>query len=660
MDANARLDELLKRWRQLRRAGQMPVLEELCRDCPELLPALRERIEEAPTITRPTIAADPTSNLMNVATGSYHTDQSRSIPRAELVSRSPSLTPLQTSLLDGADVSGTMLGEYALLERIGVGGMGAVYKARHRRLDRIVAVKLLAKSCVDSPEAIARFQREGRAAARLIHPNVVLAYDAGAHDGVHYLVMEFIAGTDLARRVRQHGRLPLEQALDCAVQAARALEYAHAQGVVHRDVKPSNLLLDDKGVVKLLDLGLARLRPRGSDSDPELTQTGMGLGTPDYAAPEQNIDPANADERADIYSLGCTLFSLLTARPMYSEKAVTEKILAHREQPLPSLQQYRPEVPPVLEAVFRRMVAKDPRERYATMTEVHRELEACRPATAAATPLVAGRGLWFVAAGVTLVALLTMAVGGVWFVAHVLGKAPHKDDSTAAEGQPSAMEAPGGISGSWKGLTHLDNNNAQVSELEIVEAKDGALTGKWDGATLGGRHSDKDALRWQCGRRRDGYEYHATGKLSGAGEALELTFTPLRKEGDPQDLIGGIALLVRPPGPPVTKRVVFAGQWRGLTRFDDGAGDIAMLVLMEAKDGSLSGVWDRAETSGKRTGDATFEIAQKHPDGYDYEARFTATNGGQVLRAMMTGTRRDPKGKVLDSTTGTQLLIRDE
>ena len=154
-----------------------------------------------------------------------------------------------------------ILGEYTLLDELGGGGMGRVFKAIHRKMNRTVAVKLLPESLVKSPESVERFQREVQALARLSHPNIVAVHDAGAADGTHFYVMDLVDGEDLARLVKQNGPMPVEQALDCILQAARGLEYAHAQGIVHRDIKPSNLILDQGGTVKILDLGIARFQP---------------------------------------------------------------------------------------------------------------------------------------------------------------------------------------------------------------------------------------------------------------------------------------------------------------------------------------------------------------------------------------------------------------
>lgn len=267
------------------------------------------------------------------------------------------------------------------------GGMGQVYKAEHRRMGRIVAVKILPSRAIGSPESIRRFQREVRAAAKLIHPNIVTAFDAGEAEGIHYLVMEFVDGRDLATLVKESGGLPMHQAVACVLQAARGLEYAHGEGVVHRDIKPANLLLDKRGTVKILDMGLARLEeaygPDNASGPGRLTCSGQMMGTCDYMAPEQAMNTHKADRRADIYSLGCTMYRLLTGKPPYEGKTVVEILLAHRERPIPLLRPIRPEIPPALEAICQKMMAKQPEDRYSSMTEVVEAIQACVPASPA-------------------------------------------------------------------------------------------------------------------------------------------------------------------------------------------------------------------------------------------------------------------------------------
>jgi serine/threonine protein kinase len=281
---------------------------------------------------------------------------------------------------------GGVVGEYELLEEIGQGGMGHVYKARHVHMGRVVALKRLSPSLVsgDPLRASRRFRREVRATARLRHPNVVTAFDAGEHQGVPYLVMEYIEGIDLARLVRQRGPLAISDALSLLIQVARGLDYAHREGVIHRDVKPSNLHLGSQGDVKVLDLGLARIQApeevstASGEASADLTSSGTFLGSVDYMAPEQALDTRSADARSDIYSLGCTLHYLLTGRSVFAGNSTLERLIAHRELPPPSLKAQRPDCPDPLDALFQRMVAKRPEDRPQSVSDLAAELEDCR------------------------------------------------------------------------------------------------------------------------------------------------------------------------------------------------------------------------------------------------------------------------------------------
>jgi CheY-like chemotaxis protein/tRNA A-37 threonylcarbamoyl transferase component Bud32 len=270
------------------------------------------------------------------------------------------------------------IGNYDVLDRIGAGGMGTVFKARHRRMKRVVAIKVLSHSVAASGTFIQRFQREVEVVARLSHPHIVMAFDADEAEAGHFLVMEFVDGRDLATEVEQRGPLPARAAVDVVVQAARALEYAHAQGIIHRDIKPANLLRDVSGVVKVADLGLARCNDSLARPGEEgaLTQAGAIMGTVDFMPPEQALGSAGVDHHADIYSLGCTLFYLLTGRPPYQGETLMATLLMHRDAPVPSLADAARGLPPALDAVFRRMVAKKPEERYRSMTEVIAALQA--------------------------------------------------------------------------------------------------------------------------------------------------------------------------------------------------------------------------------------------------------------------------------------------
>jgi serine/threonine protein kinase len=289
------------------------------------------------------------------------------------------LTPFQAAAVRERHFDELVIGNYQVLDRLGVGGMGTVYKARHRRMKRVVAIKVLSRKSGQSESFVQRFQREVEAVARLSHPNIVMAYDADEGEVGHFLVMEFVDGRDLATAVQERGPLPIPEAVACILQAGRALDYAHGQGIIHRDIKPANLLRDVNGVVKVADLGLARFNDalgRPPDEMGALTQAGTIMGTVDFMPPEQAMGLTTIDHRADVYSLGCTLHYLLLGLPPYQGPTMMATLLQHRDAPIPSLCAARNEVPAALDQVFQRMVAKKPEERFASMGEVVRALQA--------------------------------------------------------------------------------------------------------------------------------------------------------------------------------------------------------------------------------------------------------------------------------------------
>ncbi|NQT14883.1 MAG: protein kinase, partial [Planctomycetes bacterium] len=267
---------------------------------------------------------------------------------------------------------GGRLGEYRLLEKLGQGGMGTVYKAEHTKLGRTVALKLLPADRLRSSRAVARFEREMLAIGGLTHPNIVQAHDAREVDDMRFLVMEFVEGLDLHKLVQRSGPLQTADACELIRQAALGLQYAHEHGLVHRDVKPSNLMLTSEGRVKVLDLGLARLQEE-QPSGEEMTAAGQAMGTADYMAPEQASDSHSVDIRADVYSLGCTLYSLLAGCPPFSGpkyRHTFEKMTAHARDPVPPIRDICPEAPDELVDLLDRMLAKDPAARPSTPADV--------------------------------------------------------------------------------------------------------------------------------------------------------------------------------------------------------------------------------------------------------------------------------------------------
>ena len=291
----------------------------------------------------------------------------------ELVEKARSLGGPATSVSRPL-APGTELGNYIVGQPIAAGGMGRVHKAEHRLMKRVVALKVLPPELFRR-RARTRFRREVEAAAKLTSPHIVAAFDAGESDGRDYLVMEYVEGRTLADRVKAEGPFEVRRALDCILQTARGLEHAHAAGIVHRDIKPANLIVGDSGQVKILDMGLARIQHPGDDSPRDLTSAHTVMGTAGYMAPEQAIDTRTADGRADINSLGCTLFFCITGHPPYEANTPLGTLVAHREQPIPSLRTERPDCPAAVDELFRKLVAKDPAERPASVTLVRAELE---------------------------------------------------------------------------------------------------------------------------------------------------------------------------------------------------------------------------------------------------------------------------------------------
>jgi serine/threonine protein kinase len=330
-----------------------------------------------------------------------------------------------------------LIGPYILKERLGEGGMGQVFKARHRSLDRLVALKVIRKETLTNPTTVRRFEREVQTNGRLTHPNVVRAFDAGQAGGTYYLAMEFIEGIDLSQLVKRDGPLAVPRACDYIRQAALGLQHAHEMGFIHRDIKPANLLLAQKageqrtsygspkrpggssalllrpmlddypwGNVKILDFGLARLQlPDPRNQQVELTQQGTVMGTPDFLAPEQAWDSTASDIRADLYSLGCTFYFLLSGQVPFAGGSVPEKLIRQRNAEPPPVAKVRREqlqacspgtesvdsqgaIPEKVVEVLKCLMAKDPAERYQTPAEAAAGLAAVYPRPSPAAGVV--------------------------------------------------------------------------------------------------------------------------------------------------------------------------------------------------------------------------------------------------------------------------------
>lgn len=458
--------DLLARWEEVRLHGEEIPVEQLCQDRPELLEPLRQHVQ--------------------------------ALKRMDWL-----LRPAQESVEEPDDFKPFVVGQYTVVGRIGSGGMGEVFRALHRRMERFVALKLLPPS----------LHQEVRSAAKLSHPNIVTAFDAGEHKGQAFLVMELVDGSDLQQHVQEKGPLPVEQAVDFIIQAARGLGFAHEKGIVHRDVKPANLILSADGTIKVLDLGLAH---SGQDT------SGIA-GTVDYLAPEQTEEPFQADPRSDIYSLGCTLHFLLTGKPVYDGRTALEKILAHRERPAPPLRQA-----PALDAVFQKMVAKRPEDRFQSMAEV---IEALEKVT---TPQRSAKKVWWIAG------LLVLILSGLSLYQFVLlpGFSPqsnrHQRD-TAKDRKAAEWVLKGG--GKVTIVPLRNSDPVQIVALQDLPPQPFILTGinldRTQADDAGLAHlagmDDLENLRLNYTRVTDAGMVHLRGlpKL----KLLELAFTKVGDEG---------------------------------------------------------------------------------------------------------------------------------
>ncbi|OAI55138.1 hypothetical protein AYO44_00030 [Planctomycetaceae bacterium SCGC AG-212-F19] len=302
----------------------------------------------------------------------------------ELVQRGL-LTPYQLNVLGKGAGRDLVIGPYRLLDRLGEGGMGTVYKACHMAMGRMVALKVIKREKLSNPVAVKRFLQEVQTAGKLVHPNIVMAFDAGQGNDTHFFAMEYIEGVDLAKLVRMNGPLPVMEACDYIRQAAQGLQHAHEKGLVHRDIKPNNLIvariapgsgstngsvsaagMASRAVVKILDLGLARLH---GDEGSALTRIGAVIGTPEFLAPEQAKNSHNVDIRADLYSLGCTFYYLLAGKVPYRGATIAETLVKHQTEE-PAALDARPDIPPQLWLVVKKLLAKKPEDRYQTPADL--------------------------------------------------------------------------------------------------------------------------------------------------------------------------------------------------------------------------------------------------------------------------------------------------
>ena len=342
---------------------------------------------------------------------------------ATVISGKPSATGRPTSMAEiGRLLQGHFLGPYRLDEFVGGGGMGAVFRALDTTLDRVVAVKVLSRQQSNDEDMLKRFRNEAQSAARLDHENIGRVHAVGSDDGWHYIVFEFIEGTNLRDVVTNEGPFDVARAIDVTIQVADALEHASERDVVHRDIKPSNIIITPTGRARVVDMGLARLHHMAGDQD--LTVSGMTLGTFDYISPEQARDPRSADVRSDLYSLGCTVFFMLVGRPPFANGTMVQKLLQHQQDPPPSMEALRPDVPKRFGQILGRLMEKDPKDRYqrpadlvadlTTMADdLGIELSSPRPATVAVVEPVARPSPVHLPWLIPLLGLAAV-VGGLW------------------------------------------------------------------------------------------------------------------------------------------------------------------------------------------------------------------------------------------------------
>ena len=343
---------------------------------------------------------------------------------ATVISAKPSAAGKSAATAEiGRMLEGHSLGPYRLDEFVGGGGMGAVFRALDTTLDRVVAVKVLSRQQSNDEEMLKRFRNEAQSAARLDHENIGRVHAVGSDDGWHYIVFEYIEGTNLRDVVAKEGPFSVARAIDVTIQVADALEHASERDVVHRDIKPSNIIITPAGRARVVDMGLARLHHMAGDQD--LTVSGMTLGTFDYISPEQARDPRSADVRSDLYSLGCTVFFMLVGRPPFADGTMVQKLLQHQQDPPPAIEALRPDVPKRFGQILGRLMEKDPKDRYQRPSELVADLTSMaddlgievaspRPATTSvAEPVATARTPVHLPWLIPLLGLVAV-VGGLW------------------------------------------------------------------------------------------------------------------------------------------------------------------------------------------------------------------------------------------------------
>ncbi len=349
---------------------------------------------------------------------------------------------------------GESIDTFLLDEAIGVGGMGAVFRALDTKLDRQVALKLLPPDQAADAEVVRRFYQEGRSAAQLDHENIARVFSIGQDGPFHYIGFEYIEGETIRQRVESCGPMAVAEVVDVALQIAGALVHASRRGVIHRDIKPSNIILTPQGRAKLVDMGLARRFERGGDHG--LTQSGMTLGTFDYISPEQARDPRDVDVRSDLYSLGCTMFHMLTGRPPFPGGTVLQKLIQHREESPVDVRTLNPDVPAELAAVIARLMAKERERRFQGPEQLARELLTLAAALGLERPPVAAESwmappphawwerhlVWLVPAAGFLLIVSVLAWGGREPAGPPLGRRPSSNEASPTTGSGLDLTGP--------------------------------------------------------------------------------------------------------------------------------------------------------------------------------------------------------------------------
>ncbi len=326
------------------------------------------------TVPEVSSAAEPVRPTAPLATGSGSVDSQKTVISKRLPASAPAFVRAANPFEMGSSLAGEQLGHFQLEEFVGGGGMGAVFRATDTMLGRTVAVKVVSRDETNE-ETLRRFRNEAQSAARLDHPNIARVYYVGEDKGWNYIVFEYIEGVNVRDLVEHNGPLSLEDAIKYTLQMAEALEHASQRDVTHRDIKPSNILIMIDGRAKLVDMGLARLHQVESSTE-DLTASGVTLGTFDYISPEQARDPRNTDVRSDLYSLGCTLFYMLTGQPPFPEGTVLQKLLSHSSEEPPDVLTYRPELPGDIAAVVKKLLAKLPEQRFQSPRDLDRRTAA--------------------------------------------------------------------------------------------------------------------------------------------------------------------------------------------------------------------------------------------------------------------------------------------